>query len=181
MDGRHQRSRRACAAGFTLVELIAVLVVVGVLAFVVVPRYTSGGFDERGFRDAVKSTLQHARRTAIASRRYVCVTVTPGTGAAGNLAVTIDTTAPEGAAAVDCSTTPPGAALPLPSPGDGCTPAVANQLCAPASVVLTLVGSNVIFDPLGVPVTAAKVAAGALAVTVNGLPISITPLTGWIQ
>ena len=174
MDGRHQRSRRACDAGFTLVELIAVLVVVGVLAFVVVPRYTSGGFDERGFRDAVKSTLQHARRTAIASRRYVCVTVTPGTGAAGNLAVTIDTALPEdNTAAVVC-----GPALSLPSPGNGCAPVVASQLCAPARVVLA--GDSVIFDPLGVPVTAAKGAAGVLAVSVSGLPINIT-LFGWIE
>ena len=54
-------------AGFTLVELITVMILVGILAVVAIPRMIVRTFDERGFHDAVKAAVQHARRVAVAS------------------------------------------------------------------------------------------------------------------
>lgn len=63
-------SRRG--AGFTLVELVIVIVLVGVLAVVALPRFSGKhGFEERGFRDQVVAGLRHAQKAAIGSRRMV--------------------------------------------------------------------------------------------------------------
>lgn len=166
-----------CHAGFTLVELITVMIAVGVLAVFAVPRAFDRSFDERGFHDAVKVTVQHARRVAVASRRHVCVTTTPGVGAAARVALGIDTALPEaGSASVAC-----GSPIDLPSSERGCDPPVGNALCAPAGV--TLAGDSVVFDPQGRSVTAEKsVQPAPLTITVAGLaPITVAPETGWVQ
>ena len=62
--------------GFTLVELITVLLIVGVLAVAVAPRFfTAGIFQSRGFADQVQATLRYAQKQAIARHRNVCVTI----------------------------------------------------------------------------------------------------------
>lgn len=63
------------ASGFTLVELIVVMVVAGILATFAAPRFFDrGGFDSRGFQDQVLAGLRYAQKTAIAQHRFVCVT-----------------------------------------------------------------------------------------------------------
>lgn len=65
----------SAARGFTLVELVVVMVVVGVLSIGVLPRFlTRADLDARGFFDATESTLRYAQKSAIAQRRNVCVT-----------------------------------------------------------------------------------------------------------
>lgn len=60
--------------GFTLVELIVVMVVVGILAVTVMPRFADqGGFAARGFYDGTLSILRYAQKSAVAQRRTVCV------------------------------------------------------------------------------------------------------------
>lgn len=67
---------RRRAGGFTLVELVMVLVLLGVLAVYAVPRVLNAGdFYARGFHDQAMAYLRYAQKTAIAQRRTVCVTL----------------------------------------------------------------------------------------------------------
>ena len=71
--------------GFTLVELIVTLIVVGILALTVMPRFIGRQvFDTRGAYEAVAGSLRFARQQAVAQRRQVCVDV----AASGSLAIT---------------------------------------------------------------------------------------------
>ena len=55
-------------AGFTLIELIAVMVIIGILSVVAGPRFFDQEiFAQRGFADEAKSALRYAQKLAIAS------------------------------------------------------------------------------------------------------------------
>ncbi|MBT8136488.1 MAG: GspH/FimT family pseudopilin [Gammaproteobacteria bacterium] len=55
-------------AGFTLVELVVVLAVIGLLAVVAAPRFFGNSvFEERAYRDEVVSALRYARNLAVGS------------------------------------------------------------------------------------------------------------------
>ncbi|MGK5061309.1 pilus assembly FimT family protein [Janthinobacterium sp. LB3P112] len=70
--GRASRGRQL--RGFTLVELIAVLVVGGLLAAVAMPRFfQQDSFDARSFADQNVSMLRYAQKLAIAQNRPVFV------------------------------------------------------------------------------------------------------------
>lgn len=154
--------------GFTIVELVVVLIVVGVMAVVAIPRLSTLAPQERGFRDGVFTTLTHARRVAMASRRYVCVTINGTT-----VSVTRDVnTSPETASSINCSQ-----AVPLPARMAAC--AQTNQVCAPNGV--TLGGnSSVIFDPQGRSISTPGTVADAL-VNVNQTSITVAGETGLVQ
>jgi MSHA pilin protein MshC len=63
--------------GFTMVELIMTMVIVGILAAVVAPRFFNNNvFQSRGFADQAQASLRYAQKIAIAQHRNVCVTFT---------------------------------------------------------------------------------------------------------
>ena len=64
----------ATAGGFTLMELVAVLIIVSILAVVAIPRLTRGVFDDAKLYDESLAALRYAQRTAIAYQRTVCIT-----------------------------------------------------------------------------------------------------------
>lgn len=66
----HMRLHR----GFTLVELITTMIVLGILAAYAIPKFGGRhGFESRGFADQLLALLQDARRTAISQHRIICV------------------------------------------------------------------------------------------------------------
>ena len=65
--------------GFTLVELIVVMVMVAVLAVVALPRMQDNtALRSASWRDQVLTALRHAQQTAVGHRRLVCASVANG-------------------------------------------------------------------------------------------------------
>jgi MSHA pilin protein MshC len=63
--------------GFSMIELIAVIVIVGILSAVVSPKFfDADAFNQRGFHDETLAMLRYAQKSAIAQRRTVCVAYT---------------------------------------------------------------------------------------------------------
>src|SRR5215208_4233718 len=64
--------------GFTLVELVAVLVILGIVSAVAAPRmFDNAIFSQRGYADELAASLRYARRIAVASACNVRFIVTP--------------------------------------------------------------------------------------------------------
>jgi len=65
--------------GFTMVELVVTIVILGIVSAVVMPRFASlGAFDAAGYGDQVQALLRYAHKTAIAQRAVVAADA--GTG-----------------------------------------------------------------------------------------------------
>lgn len=75
-------------AGFTMVELVVTMVVIGIMAVVALPRLTAlGTFDARGAADQVASYLRFAQKSALAQRRNVRVEVSSDVAVAPRLCI----------------------------------------------------------------------------------------------
>jgi MSHA pilin protein MshC len=68
-----------CERGFTLIELIVVIILVGVLGVIAMPRFSNSDLNARGFHDETLALLRYAQKQAIAQRRTVCVAFTSTT------------------------------------------------------------------------------------------------------
>lgn len=168
-------SNRPLLYGFTIAELIVIIVVIGVIAAVAAPRFIGqGGFDARAFYDQSQAVVRHAQKVAIAQRRNVYVDV-----AANRIAVCYD-------AACASRVPPPLNYLQATTPGGVANPTAvncandANWLCAgaPAGVALSP-GASFSFNGLGRPSL-----AGPLTVTVSGeltLSFTVEQETGYVH
>lgn len=63
------------SSGFTLPELIVVLVIVGILSVVALPRFWGSEYGTRGYYDELLAQVSYARKAAVAQRRAVFVRI----------------------------------------------------------------------------------------------------------
>ena len=60
--------------GFTIIELIVVILIAGIMGVAVMSRFSDRGvFEGRGFLDETQALLRYGQKAAIAQRRTVCV------------------------------------------------------------------------------------------------------------
>ena len=79
---RQRRLFARAVRGFTMIELIVVMILVGIMAVTVFPRMSLlGAFDARGFGDQTEAYLRFAQKTALAQRRTVRIDIADATTA----------------------------------------------------------------------------------------------------
>ncbi|MFO1321244.1 MAG: type II secretion system protein [Burkholderiales bacterium] len=124
--------------GFTLAELVVVILILGILAVVAVPRLaTTSDFEVQGVYDQALSTVRYAQKVAIASRSTVRVAF-----AANAVSVCFDGGGACGSAVTD--------------------PVRNGSLRAAGSSTVTLTGTTFTYDGLGRP------SPGPVTVSVSG-------------
>lgn len=145
------------AGGFTLIELVMVMVLIGILAIVVLPRLDNSAFSEYGYAEETLSALRYARQTAIAGNAHITVQLSsdafricrgdacPGDGYLSN----------------------PAAGLPW----DG---TALKRGKAPEGVSITTPLASVTFDGLGRPSASGRLEIGSHALTIE-------PETGYVH
>jgi MSHA pilin protein MshC len=147
----NKRRNTSFVQGFSLVELVIVIVVLGIISAVVLPRLLStSDLKARGFQDETRALLRYAQKAAVAQRRNVCVTLS-GTG----VSLSIDNGG-------TCNGT-----LTLPSSPRGGTGMTNNLL--PADL------NTFYFQPLGDTNKAANITA-----TIDGTVITVDFKTGYV-
>lgn len=155
--------------GFTLVELILVIVMIGILSAVVGPRFFARqAFDERLFFEESLAAVRYAQKLALASGCQVQVSLDAG----GYRLRREKNCVPVGIAPDFCEADPDPSPCQILGP-DGQAYAV-TQVPAPNGVVLMATNFPVVFDSLGRSSSAATASIG-------GFVLNVTAETGLVQ
>lgn len=131
------------ASGFTLVEMVVVLVIATILTAFAISQINLREIDTAWFHDQVRAGVRYAQRTAVAQRRQVFVVVEAGP----RLAL--------------CYADPCGARVTDLATGNS------FLIDAPAGVVLSISASPLSFNGLGQPSSGATLNVGGRTITVN--------------
>ena len=140
-------------AGFTLLELVVTIVILGILSAVAMSKLNQPQVDAAWFPDQVRAVVRLARQQAIAQRARILVVVS-----AGQLSLCYATTAVSftcGAAVSDLAT---GNAI---------------ALNAPTGIALSSTSTPFAFNGLGQP-------SSAVTLTVGTKTIQVTAETGYV-
>jgi len=155
-------------SGFTIVELVAVMVITGIIAAIAAPRFIGvDAFDARGSYSTLVSALRYAQKTAIAQRTTVCTNINTVTNV---VTLTFRSSA-------DCS---------LASSGTVIDPAtqVAYSKALSSNVSITAPVSTIGFDGLGRPVpnaAATFTVKNAVVLSESTRTITVEAETGYVR
>jgi MSHA pilin protein MshC len=148
--------------GFTLVELVAVIVITGIIAAISAPRFIGvDAFDARGSYSTLSSALRYAQKTAIAQRITVYANINTSTRV-----VCIGYTSNCSTAVLDPSTQ------------------VAYSKTLSNNVTITASTSTIGFDGLGKPVpnaSATFIIKNAVVPTESTRTITVEADTGYVR
>ena len=152
-------------AGFTLVELVMVLIMTGILAVMVIPVFTGTSvYYAEEFNEQVRAALRYGQKSAVSHRRLVCAA-----GTAGSVTLTIAAAAP----ATGCT----GTTLndPRGNAAYASSPTAATVSVSPATTIYFQPSGQVTSDAAGANVT-------NFTLTVTGEPaISVQGTTGYVN